>query len=93
MKAQIAFAADGHAERPVAKHLNLDRLPARAADSLADDGGVYLLDLVKVKLAREHYGVGKLRVESNGLNIGNVGLSGDVDFHSPRPRIEDGGNI
>ncbi len=88
MEAEVAFSGDGHAQRPVAEHLYPHQLAARASDVVADYRLMDCLHLVEVELAGEHHHVGKLRVISQGLGVGDAELGGDMHLHPFRPGVE-----
>ena len=69
MQAQRAFARYGHAERPVAEHLNPHQLAPRAADIFLHNGAVYGGYLVEIEFAGEYHHIGILgeKAESGGV--------------------------
>ena len=93
VKAQVALAGDGHAKSTVAEHLDAHRFAMRAAYSLAEDGLVYIVDLLEIDLAGKHHNVGKLTVESHRLAVRHIHLSGDVHLHTYLTGIENGSHI
>ena len=58
----------------MAEHLDADALAPRAADILLVDLTVDLGHLLQAQLARQHHHVGKLGVELQRLNVGDVEL-------------------
>ena len=78
MQAHVTLAADGHAEGTVAEHLDADLLARRAADMFGLHLAVDLGHLVHVQLTRQHHDIGKLSIEAQGPDIGDVELGGEV---------------
>ena len=82
VQAHVALAADGHAEGAVAEHFYSDLLTAGAADVLLLDVAVNLGHLLHLQFAGQHHHVGKLRIESQRFNVGNVQLRAEVNLHA-----------
>ena len=80
VKAQVAFARNGHAERTVAKHLDADRLTFRTVNSLCADGVVDGAYLLEVQLACKHDDIGKTSIKFQCLRIRDVQLGREVYF-------------
>ena len=93
VEAEVALAADGHAQSAVAEHLYAHRLSARAKDGFADDGAVNGFHLREVELAAEHHRLGPLRVIPHRLGVGDVGLRGDMHGYAAAAAVEDGGDV
>ena len=74
METHVALAADGHAEGAVAEHLNADELARGAADMLLTDLTVDICHLIHIQFTGEHHDIGKLGVEAQGLDVGDVEL-------------------
>ena len=93
-QAHVALARDGHAERAMAEHLDADGLARRTEDGLrAMDGLVDMAHLVHIELARQYGNVGKLRVEAQGLDVGDVELGGEVDLQADLPAVAHHGHV
>ena len=78
--AQVAFAADGHAEGAMAEHLDAHRLSTRTANAVSFDGIVDFRHLLHVQLTCQNHHIGKLRIETQSLRITDVQLRAQVDF-------------
>ena len=78
MEAHIALAADGHAESPVTEHLNTNLLTAWAADMLCLHLTVDLSHLFHIQFSRQHHDIGKLSIEAQCLDVGDVQLGGEM---------------
>ena len=93
MEREIAFSADGHAERAVAEHLEADGLSGGSADVLLPDCAGYDGDLVEIQLPGEDHHVGPPGIEADGLGVADVDLGGYVDLLSDGAGVEDGGHV
>ena len=78
VQTHIALAADGHAEGSVAEHLDADALPLGTADVLLLDAPMDGSHLVEVEFAGQHYHIGKLGIELQRLDVGDVQLGAQV---------------
>ena len=78
MEAEVALAADGHAEGAVAEHLYPYELAPRAADLLALDDVVDVAHLGEIEFTSQHHDVGKAGVEAEGLGVADVELRAEV---------------
>ncbi len=85
MQAQVALAADSHAERPVAEHLDTHRLARRAEHRSRADLAVDGLHAVERQFTGENDNVGPLRIHLHRLDVGNIGLRGDMHLHALAP--------
>ena len=93
VQAQIAFARDGHAQSPVAEHLDLHRTARRTGDALRGDTVADGPDLLQVEFPGEDHHVGILRVEAQGLGVGDIELSGDMHLQTDTAGIFYSGNV
>ena len=64
------------------EHLDLHLVSRRAADVVAVDHGLYCLYLVKIELARKHYHICELSIESERLCIRDAELSRNMDLNA-----------
>ena len=78
MQAHIAFSTDGHAEGTVTEHLDTNLLARRTTDMLGLYLSIDLGHLLHVQLAGEHNDIGKLSVEAQRLDVGDVQLCGEM---------------
>ena len=93
VQAQIAFARDGHAQGSVAEHLDLHRTARRPGDALRGDTVADDPDLLQVQLPGEDHHVGILRIEAQGLGIGDVELGGNMHLHTDTAGIFYSGDV
>ena len=78
----------------MAEHLDADGLARRTEDGLgAMDGLVDVAHLVHIELARQYGDVGKLRIEAQGLDVGDVELGGEVDLQADLPAVAHHGHV
>lgn len=77
----------------MAEHLDAHRGSRRAADVLLFDGAVDMGHLPQVELAGEDNDVGKLGIELQGLNVGDVELRGEMDFLTDLAAIDEDGDV
>ena len=77
---QVTLAADSHAEGSVTEHFYADRLAIGAADALGNGLFVDCSHLVHTQFARQYHHVGKLSIEPERLDIGDIELCGEVNL-------------
>ena len=100
METHIALAADGHAEGSVTEHLDTDLLTAWAADVLGLHLSEDLCHLIHIQFTSQHHHIGKLGVEAQSLDVGDIQLRGKVHLlphpitigHHRHIRSDDGGD-
>ena len=92
-KAHVALAADGHTQRAVAEHLYAHGLAAGSADGLLGYLAVDVGHLVEVELACEHHHIGEMGVETQGFDVGDVELRGQVNLHSNLAAVGHNGHV
>ena len=80
MERHVALAADGHAEGTVAEHLDAHLLSAGTADVLFHYLAIDVGHLVDIQFAGQYNHVGKLRIEAQRLDIGDVQLCRQVNL-------------
>ena len=90
---KVALAGSGHTEGPVGEHFYTDPLPRRAADVFGNDGLVDGLHLLQVQLPGQHHHIGPLRIETQGLYVGNAQLRGDMHLQADFPAVQDAGHV
>ena len=100
MQAHIALARNCHAQCSMGKHLYADELALRSTDLLGYDLLVYLFHLIHVQLACQYHHIGKLSIELQCLDVGDVELSGKMHLNArlavgtiPATGIHQGSNI
>ena len=81
-KTHIALARYCHAQSSVAKHLNAYQLTAWTSDVLLLYLSVYLRHLIHVEFSGQYHHVGKLGIEAQGLDVGDVELSREMHLHA-----------
>ena len=90
---EVALATHRHAERPVGKHLDADRLPLGTTNILLLYRTVDQLHLVQRELAGKHHHVSVAGVEAERLDIGDIELSAEVDLHPLLVGVGHGGDV
>ena len=93
MQRQVALAADGHAQRSVAEHLQAHRSSVGTRNRVVGDMPVDLGHLLHVQLACQHHHVGPLRVEAYGLDIADVCLRGYMHRYAHPAAVTNGGDV
>ena len=78
MQTHIAFAADSHTEGSVTKHLNADLFTRGATNMCFFHLTVDLRHLIHIQLTRQYHHIGKLGIELQSLNIGDIKLGREV---------------
>ena len=72
--AQVAFAADGHAECSMAEHFYAYGVATWSADVFFFDSMVNFCHLFHVQFAGQYHDIGKLSIEAQSLHIADVQL-------------------
>ena len=93
VEAEVALAADGHAEGTVAEHLNAYEFSGRSAYMVTPDGVVDVTHLLHVEFTREDNDISKSGVETERFDIGDVELGTEVNFDPNAAGIGHGGNV
>ena len=93
VQAEVALTRDGHTEGAVGEHLDTDGLTSRADDGLLYDRLMDGSDLVHIQLTCQDHDVGKLCVEAQRLDVGDIELGGEVDFDTDTTRVEHGCDV
>ena len=87
IQTHVALTRDGHAESTMTEHLDADRLTRRSADALLHRLTMNLCHLVHIQLTRQYHHIGKLGIETQGLDVGDIQLRTQMHLLSHRSAI------
>ena len=87
VEAEVAFAGDGHAQRPMGKHLKSDEFPRRTGYVLVLNGFRNPFDLVQVQFPGKDHHIREARPEPQCLDVRDVELGRRMDFKTDFPAV------
>ena len=82
VQTHVALAADSHAEGTVAEHLDAYELALGSADVLLLYLAIDGCHLVHIEFAGKHHDIGKLGIEAQRLNVGDIELGGEMHLYA-----------